>query len=65
MSKRSDPSQGAVKDPARPASRPTPKPNTAAAVRREVQRELDRKDAAQTRPRAPQKVTGERDWRRG
>jgi hypothetical protein len=38
---------------------------SAAEVRRQVQPELNAQDRTLTRPRAPQKVTDERDWRRG
>jgi hypothetical protein len=64
MSKKSDPTQGMVAAK-RPASRPTPKPLSAAEVRRQVQPALDRKDAELTRPKPPQKVSDQQEWRTG
>lgn len=65
MSAKSDASQGTVKAPKRPQARPVPKPASAATVKRQVQPALNAQDKKFSKARAPQKVGGKQDWRKG
>jgi hypothetical protein len=57
--------QGTKRDPKYPQSPPVKAPVTAAQVKQQVQRAIDRKEAALTRAKPAQKVTGRQDWRKG
>jgi hypothetical protein len=63
MSNKSDPSQGAVKS-SQPRGHKVPQPDGKAIIRG-MQRGLDAADQKLTTPKAPQKVSGKQDWRKG
>jgi hypothetical protein len=63
MIRKPDPSQGTVpyrQPKARPVARPAGQ-----KILRGIQHAVSAEDAANTRPRPPQKITGKQDWRRG
>lgn len=53
-----------VPDPASPRGRKVPAPDGKVIIRG-IGRAVNAKDAADTKPRAPQRVTGKQDWRKG
>jgi hypothetical protein len=63
MSSKNDSSQGTVADPKNPKATRVAEPDTRALMRAD-QRTINAKDAAQTRAKPAQVVSGKQDWHR-
>ena len=63
MSRKSDRSQGMVKD-TQPRAHKVPQPDGAAIIRG-IGRAVNAKDKAETKPRPAQHISDPQDWRRG